>query len=237
VQADEVVGLDDHPVLGIANGLGKIDTDADPLMFLNRQWRWLLLLLGILGTYASVRHGDTALRGLHAWSGDAREDKQAQVVIDGQRVAYTSTLHRIYLWKVYGKAIRQAGLLGYGSDRTSVFPPIVPMGGDHDEEALKKLWCIDNQYLLLLLRMGWLGMSAWILVLASAGYAASRLAIAAEEASRFFWGAMLGSIAAATLVLITVWMPHDFGFLLLWNVGAVSGAYSQWLTGDEDDRW
>src|SRR5205823_1880201 len=54
-------------------------------------------------------------------------------------------------------------------------------------------------------------------------YDVCRLAIAPRAQGVLFLGALGRSILATMLLMLTVWMPHDFGFWLLWCSGAGAG--------------
>jgi type IV secretory pathway TrbD component len=177
----------------------------------------LLLLGGILGW-------QTILDGLHRWSGELQKPHRQQptVVIDGERVVYSGTLTRVYLFDVYGVAMRRAGWLGFGTERTSTFPVNVPVGQQHTE-TLKRLPWIDNQYILLVLRFGYLGVAVFITFCLSGVFAMLMVCRRCGGRGMVFFGGLAATIVAMMLLLLTVWMPHDFGFWFLWTLGVSSG--------------
>jgi O-antigen ligase len=127
------------------------------------------------------------------------------------------------LWKVYWKAIEGAGMLGYGTEQTSTFPPNVPMDGKSDLKALENLWCIDNQFLLLLLRFGFCGMLLWIGLLAVTAVSFGKLSQRPSEISMLYC-ILCGTIVSIGFIQMTVWMPMDYGFALTWTIGLAAGA-------------
>jgi hypothetical protein len=82
---------------------------------------------------------------------------------------------------------------------------------------------IENTYVLLALRLGWVGVALFGAVLAcfiyNAWRATTRIHAAAE---RSFASWLCGSLVGVAIVCATVWMPHDFGFVLLWTGGVVT---------------
>ncbi|MFK7738447.1 MAG: hypothetical protein AB8B50_20650, partial [Pirellulaceae bacterium] len=91
---------------------------------------------------------------------------------------------------------------------------------------------IDNTYILLTLRFGYLG----------AGFFALAILLSLWQfffiANRYR-GRSIGSLAgclgatlfAASVVLATVWMPPDIGFPFVWTLGASSGLMGSHLKG------
>ncbi len=154
------------------------------------------------------------------------------IIVDGEKVSYSNVDHRFLLWKVYRKAIQEAGLLGYGTDRTSTFPPNVPMDGNSDLKALQSLWCIDNHYLLLILRFGYLGVIAWFVLVVVTAVEFARLSQRSTDLSMLFILAS-GMVVAVAFIQMTVWMPIDYGYAFIWMIGMASGALAANKAGIE----
>ena len=117
------------------------------------------------------------------------------------------------------------GPLGYGTERWTGFPVNVPFR-EEDREAVEVMSMIDNAYLLFLLRFGWLGLVFFTLTLAV--FAAYGLRLATASAGQL--AAQLYSWQAAVmlmfpLILLTVWLSHDFGFLFLWCGGFITSVW------------
>lgn len=166
-------------------------------------------------------------RDIRELGGDETNIPAATITVDSQKVEYSNTDHRLLLWSFYKKAILNAGCLGYGSERTSTFPPNVPMDGKSDLQAFEKLWCIDNQYLLFILRFGFCGVALWIGVLVAAAVAFAHLGCMSIEQA-FLFKLLCGAIVAAAFVQFTVWMPMDYGIALIWTIGLSAGGLTSY---------
>jgi hypothetical protein len=144
------------------------------------------------------------------------------VEVDGEEVRFDSTTYRLILWKVYRQAMWRAGLFGFGTDRTSTFPVRVPVG-TLDPETMRRVESIDNQYILLDLRFGLLGVLSLVGLVGGAAASAFRRGTATADSSRVFLvavGALLGSML---FIFAVEWMPLDYGFALLWTCGLSTG--------------
>lgn len=180
--------------------------------------RRAIILLGVLSTLIALSNATYLVQLLNRWTENTSRPMPT-ITVSGDRVEYTGTLHRLYLWDVYATAMRRAGWLGFGTERTTGFPPRVPVGSEQ-AATLKRLWCVDNAYILMTLRFGYLGVACFVLC----GFQATRTywILAQQQSSQpqTYCGAMCGAVFATLCVLLTVWMPHDFGFWFLWTFGA-----------------
>ena len=142
------------------------------------------------------------------------------VEIDGKAVEYSNANDRLLIFDAYGDALRHAGLTGYGTELTNTFPPNIPylQASRHSVERLKY---VDNAYVLLTLRFGFLGLGAFMLLLLSGIYTAGCLVKRFSEYQLF--PAMCGSLTGFAVVLMTVWLNYDFGYVLLWTLGILAG--------------
>jgi hypothetical protein len=80
---------------------------------------------------------------------------------------------------------------------------------------------VDNAYLLIGLRFGWLGMLALASLLLVSIWTCSRLF--GNPAFRDLSGWLMAMLSAVAPVLLIEWLSYDFGFALLWSCGAVGG--------------
>jgi hypothetical protein len=188
------------------------------------RWRRTLVTVGILLAGLMMLNASNLVHMLHLW-GERTHARPRKVVISDAEVEYTSTLHRLYLWDVYATAMRRAGWFGFGTESTSTFPPNVPTGPEH-AETLKLVWCVDSAFVLMTLRFGYLGVACLIFAGLAAAWTYWRLAQNGSLRWQSFAGSMCGAIVGTFCVLFTVWMPHDFGFWLLWTFGAGAALYS-----------
>lgn len=186
------------------------------------QWRRTLIGAAIFTLLLLAVNYDRVIESLNKLGGAPAASRRETIDVNGERVEYTTALHRLYLLDVYGGAMKHAGLLGYGTDRTTGFPPRVPIGPTH-LKTLKRMWCVDNAYILLVLRFGWLGSLSFSLMGLAAVGTYARLAQGQGLRGRMFAANMAGGILATMFVLLTVWMPSDFGWWLMWSIGAAGG--------------
>ncbi len=103
------------------------------------------------------------------------------------------------------------------------------MGGNNDITALKNLWAIDNEFLLLTLRFGYLGLTLWSIALILTIYNYSRLATRCPIDLRWFFLASASIVVGIIFIQCTVWMPQDYGFFLIWVMGGSAGLYNAHL--------
>ena len=185
------------------------------------RWRVTMLICLVLGLGVAVTQRETVLKWLQIWSGEAERLRKPKIIVDEEQVEYTGTMSRIYLFDVYGLAMRRAGLLGFGSERVTGFPIRVPVGPQH-AETLKHVRFIDNVYILLTLRFGYLGVVCFLALGLSAVWNFTRMSFV-RGAGLAFYANMAGALAGTMLVLATVWMPQDFGFMFLFSAGASAG--------------
>lgn len=186
-----------------------------------RKILWVLVFTTIV---AGVIGWQSVFDAFHRWGGELQHTKRPAptVVIDEQKNVYTGTLTRVYLFDVYSVAMRRAGWLGFGTERTTSFPVKVPIGHQYTE-TVKRLPTIDNAYILLILRFGYLGATIFTLLGIAAIEAFVSMVDRPFARGIVFCAAAAGALVAILLLLMTVWMPNDFGFWYLWTIGAASG--------------
>jgi hypothetical protein len=145
------------------------------------------------------------------------------IIVDGVERPYNETTHRLVLFHIYREAMQRAGLVGFGTDRTESFPVRVPLG-KVDKEVIKNVWTIDNEYILMQLRFGALGVLCLVLAHLGAGIATIRRGIEPGPGRESLFAAAIGSlILSVALALSIEWMAYDFGFFLFWTLGAAGG--------------
>lgn len=184
--------------------------------------RWAIAVAVVVVLMATWWFSDPLFKYAMRVSGESRSLVHHTIVIDGKKLPYSSAMCRIYILRLYRPALQQTGLLGYGTERTDGFPVRVPIN-EGNEEALEMMPAVDNAYLLMALRFGWLGVSALIATLAcfvvNAFIASQHIRAQAERA---FAASLCGALLGTAIVCATVWMPYDFGFLLLWTGGVAT---------------
>lgn len=190
---------------------------------------WIAAMAFVMVLLATTQR-ETLLATFESWSRETQHSSNAnKVVIDGKTQEYSSTRNRLLLYDLYSIAMKRSGLLGFGTEAVTGFPVRVPLG-PQEVETLRKIRFVDNTYILLTLRFGYLGLMCFVF----AGIAAIGqfyFVVQKCRSSGDSWSAIhvslaacLGASLAATLVvLLTVWMPQDHGFIVLWTMGASSG--------------
>lgn len=193
-------------------------------MMIKPQYRKWLIGIGAAGVVSSLMAWQSVLYVIHLIGGEQKtlEKHHPTVVIEGETQPTSSALARVHFFDIYGLAMRRAGWLGFGTDRTTGFPPRVPIGQQH-VETLKRIWTLDNTYILVVLRFGYLGLACFVLMGMTAIVEYVLLGWRPQVPGAVFFASMAGTLMATMLILLTVYMPHDFGFWYLWSVGTASG--------------
>ena len=142
------------------------------------------------------------------------------VEIDGEAMVFSGTNNRFLIFSAYGDALRHAGLAGYGTKLTTGFPPNIPYL-QTSRRSIEKLKYIDNAYVLLTLRFGFLGLCAFVFLMLSGIYTAVSLRKLTPDEP--FYVAVCGGLIGFAAVMMTVWMSYDFGFIYLWMLGILAG--------------
>lgn len=201
------------PILGVAIAGIAI------LFFLSTKARPPIGILVVALFGLAVVFHEPIISKLEQWSGE----KQWKIEIDGESQLTSSVRSRVNLFEVNRIAIKRSGLFGFGTESVSGFPINVPLG-PVEARTLQSVRAIDNTYILLMLRFGYMGVGFFTLA-------------ALLSVGQFFWltqryrrenigwlCAGLGAVTFATLLVqCTVWMPHEIGFPLVWTFGLSAG--------------
>ncbi len=189
------------------------------------KFRNVLIVFGIVSAGAGLVAKDYflgSLEELEAKKWGNSQPSMSKVEFGGEQHRYTSMSQRWLVFSAYRPAMRQTGFLGFGTARTSTFPPNVPFGPDA-AQTVSKFWSIDCEYLLILLRFGWCGVSAFVAIGLVSIVRIARQAGSLPPRDRVLPLAIAATLAASMLALIVEWMPHDYGFLFLWLCGVANG--------------
>jgi len=163
---------------------------------------------------------------------DATENSELRgkpVEIDGEVEVYTGTRARIFVWRVYGPLVLRGGLLGFGNEAASTFPPNIP-GLPPEVKTREILGYVDNSYLLTGLRFGIIGCTFFSLlvvtsILISFGLMRNGAALFFPQ-ERFVFLAFSATMIAVSLEILTVFSSYDFMFWLLLTIGSIAGMQS-----------
>jgi hypothetical protein len=163
---------------------------------------------------------------LDDWSGEFQRGRQASTVtFDEQAEKVSSARSRLTLFRIYWSPLTRAGLLGYGTGAVTGFPVNVPIGSE-EAEAAKQIWALDNTFILITLRFGYLGLLFFVSLL---GWSLWQLLkvhdLDPSRSTAAFSAALFGATAAVAWLIFGVWTPSDFGFPWLWGIGLSSGLY------------
>lgn len=167
---------------------------------------------------------DRVIELTRSWGGEVVDRETNRVVVDEKEVVMSGTLSRLHVLKMYRRAVIRAGWIGFGSESVSGFPVNVPLGPE-DQTAIRKIRFIDNQYLLLTLRFGWLGVVFFTLALGLTVLAwLMRATVATSDEDQAMCVFFASGVFSIAIAILTVWMPHDIGFPLIWIMGAASAS-------------
>jgi len=160
---------------------------------------------------------------LEKW-GNPNAKRRVIEIADEER-EQSGTLNRLNIWRVYKIAANRAGLFGFGTEAVSSFPVNVPVG-PAEVKTLRQTKYIDNVYLLLTLRFGYLGVGVFSVAAVSAIVQLIMVHRRMPGRSPGILAACLaGSLLGTYAVMMTVWMPPDYGFFLVWTWGVSSGLW------------
>lgn len=187
-------------------------------------WRKYLIIAGIVSAGTGYFAKDYVLTvleesGAKKWGARRRE---TNVEFEGKKYRLTAMSARWLVLSAYDTAVSQTGLLGFGTERTATFPVNVPFGPDA-KQTVSEFWTIDCEYLLLLLRFGWLGLAAFVAVCMLSALRILKLSSFVMPEERVMPFAIAATLLAVSCALLFEWMPHDYGFLFLWLCGAANG--------------
>jgi hypothetical protein len=213
--------------LGVVSSISRAPILAVPLAFyftlliLKERWRPILLGAGALGVIALFLSWSTIQYTLESFAREAKTNRM--VKIHGRDYRFTGTSHRWLMFVAYGPALRSAGPFGFGTERTAQFPPDVPGKTGIPGE----MFSVDNTFLLYTLRFGFLGLLCFCALNLTALWGYLQVALRPNTEGGIWFAAMSSTFAAMLFVLLTVWMPQDYGFLYLFCIGASAGLWSE----------
>ncbi|MCA9073546.1 MAG: O-antigen ligase family protein [Planctomycetaceae bacterium] len=184
-----------------------------------RPLRWIVATLLTVTVICSVIWPKEVLDLTRMGVQDQHRNQEV-VELDGEELEYSGSLTRILLFRAYSRALRNAGFLGYGTEAVRDFPPNIPHL-PRKSEAIYLMRHVDNAYVLIGLRFGWLGIATFCLLPLTTFWTAIVLAQTSDLRGVCTWYAAV--MAGAAAVLLTVYFAHDFGFVFLWSCGIVSG--------------
>jgi len=191
------------------------------------RWRTTLAIGMVCACLLVIWFREPVQATLDVWSGERRDwNSSRQIFIDDKFQEYSSLRTRSLLWTIYRKPFWNSGLLGYGTTNCGTFPVNVPLSAQ-ELNVRRELWMIDNTYLLVALRFGFLGLFSFLGLLLSSLWQWIRIADSPGTKSIDLASTAFGGSISTIFLIGSVWMPYDFGFFLLWMIGASSGLQLQ----------
>ncbi|TWU67424.1 O-Antigen ligase [Crateriforma conspicua] len=193
----------------------------------NRIVRYVALAGLCVVVAAAVIAPERVMQGL-----ESRPDQPVEsriVVLDEseEAVIQSSARNRWLVMKIYGPLVIKGGLMGYGTEDSSGFPPRNLPGLTSDPAVLRQIGIVDNTFIGIGLRFGLVGVVLLVLLFVVAAATAQR--ISGDASTYFFPNSALTfwTIAAVViglaLQLCTVYFDRDHGFWVLFLLGVVSG--------------
>lgn len=155
-------------------------------------------------------------------------DRNLLIEVEGQARISSGVRGRILIWSAYWKAMRHAGVTGYGSAATSKFPPEIPYLEGRAETG-NDMKFVDNGYIVTVLRLGWLGAVLLVVMLLTGIFSAVSLYL--DRPDQMFFAAVAGFLFLYMLFsLMLVSNNYDFFLIVLWLLGIVGGLCSRRLS-------
>lgn len=187
------------------------------LLFRSRRSRPVVAVGLVAAIVLVTLNRDTALQ-IWQKTGGRTDDRKQVVVVDGEKTLHNSSLARLRLYDVYGTAALRAGVFGYGTSSVTGFPPNLPYL-PKEALAIKTVWTVENSYLLMLLRFGWVGLAAmFMLTLSPIAMTAGQPDMELRE---HLW-CLTASILGIAVLLVTVYSAYEITFPWLWLLGLAS---------------
>ena len=186
-----------------------------------RAIRWPILITTIAVVTGFLLFPDKITDTVSQWTGGG--DRLRVIEVDGNETEFSSSRSRLVLITAYSKALLKGGLTGYGSEAVSQFPPKIPYMQGKAEAS--EILAVDNAYILIMLRFGWLGAGCFVLTFITAIFSAAVLHNNKPD-DLFPAAAAAMLFVVSTFSFFLVWMSYDFGFEILWTCGILSGLVS-----------
>ena len=201
------------------------------LAWYSRALRYAALAGSIIAAILVTMNYDAVLDFLDGGTNDHTISIIVQDDEFGAPMIHNNTRHRLLIPRVYGPLVLKGGPLGYGTTDSSGFPPRNIPGIPTDPVLLASLTNVDNSYINVGLRLGWVGLALFIATLIST--VALCIQIAPVASTYLFPSESRVIIAYATVliaVLLEIWtvfFSYDHAFWILFQIGSISGLAGQ----------
>jgi hypothetical protein len=199
------------PMLGVAAGflIARIGMEK------NQRLAWLAALV-LLSVGSVVAHQRTVLYSQAASAGPASGDS----VVEESKA---SAAYRTRLYQIYEPVAEAGGLFGWSG---SIYQRVA---AEYNPEAAS-FWSIDNEYLLLWVAQGKVGLTLFIFIVAEGVIALVRAVLSSQQATdTCFYYCLGGMLAGLVLVLMTVFLAGQGSILFFLCSG--------WIQSLPDKEW
>lgn len=185
---------------------------AADLFFRKRSIRVPMMVVGAAAVIGFVVFRDDVLSAMGSYAGE-QSNANDTVRIYGVKYDYTGTKHRDLLEVAYAEAIDQAGWFGYGTSQQDM---------PKDPYLDPRFASVDHQYLLHLLRYGYLGTASLLLFGVCGTITLAWTAWRADGPLAGLAGGMCGAFLAVAVLARGVAFSTDY--LAMWLFTAGIGA-------------
>ncbi|TWT89275.1 hypothetical protein Pla100_55920 [Neorhodopirellula pilleata] len=193
--------------------------------------RWSIIILAMIGSLIAIVYADSFLSYLDSSESNRGESHIVEIDDRNSPQIYTSSRNRIFVVKIYGPLVVKGGPVGYGSKRSTGFPPRNLPGLPADPTVRERLGVVDNSYINIGLRFGWIGLVTFVCTLLFTISFALRFALVASTyLYPCDWQCMIayaGVFFALLFEIGTVFWSYDYAFWIMLQIGAISGSASQ----------
>jgi hypothetical protein len=175
----------------------------------------------VVAIVLSVVFAEKLIQTLERWSGEDRG--RSEITIDGETRVFSNVRARLLLFEVNKIAFQRSGLLGFGTTATSGFPLNIPVG-PMEAKTLRRAWTVENTYALMMLRFGYVGVGCLLALGVTSLLQLHKITDSYQGKSLQWFCAAIGATTFAVMIgQLTVWMPHEIGFPLIWMFGVSAG--------------
>lgn len=192
--------------------------------------RWAILPLVAISCLALVVAPQKTLDSVEALTGDVVN--RPVLKIDQKAEIFSSTRGRLMVTELYWPALMAAGPIGYGTEDTSGKHPNLPYQAKY-RQLYNQLESIDNSWLYLALRFGWVGLIIFACLYCSVIATAWKTNLTASTYlypnGTLFTTTIIATLVATAIQILTVYTAYDFMFWIIFQFGVVESLRFQVL--------
>ncbi len=188
--------------------------------------RWATTIVLVFAIAIAALNANKILDALNT---NIANNKATIVELDGEPQLYDSTRNRLVVVQIYWPYVVKGGPMGYGSERTKGFPMRLPNLPAVVQQN-RQLQLVDNTYITTGLRLGWIGLALFGLLMLTAIWTAWNMR---HSAGTFLYPvgpltclSMAVVLMTTAIEISTVYFAYDFGFWVLLMIGVIAGSQS-----------